>query len=52
MEIWFKRLRNGCRGYHELQIWAQITILVDNLGQISGITNRGKDYKSVQYNLK
>jgi len=22
---WFKRLRNGCRGYHEvLQIWEQL----------------------------
>jgi len=31
VEIWFKILRNMCRGYDELQIWEQITILVEAL---------------------
>jgi len=39
VEIWFKRLR---KGYHELQIWKQITIPVEAL----------KNYKSGQEGLQ
>jgi len=33
----FKRLRNGCCGYHESQIWEHITILAITIRSTQGL---------------